>query len=101
MVKRGYFSHVEPGGLSPLDRVRRAGYLRGARTFACGENIGFGQGTTSSPRSMMHAWMNSTPHRANILTGSFRDVGLGGVPGIPGGARARGTTYTTVFGFRR
>ncbi|MEK6227761.1 MAG: ice-binding family protein [Actinomycetota bacterium] len=101
MVERRYFSHVEPGGLSPLDRILRTGYLRGARTFSCGENLGFGQGPSSSPRSMMRAWMNSTGHRANILTGSFREVGLGVVPGIPGSPRARGGTYTTVFGGRR
>jgi uncharacterized protein YkwD len=101
MVERGYFAHVEPGGLSSLDRVRRTGYLSGARRFACGENIGFGTGTTSSPRSMMRAWMNSAPHRANILTRRFREVGLAGVPGTPGAARASGGTYTTVFGARR
>ena len=101
MVERGYFSHVEPGGLTSLDRIRRTGYLSGARTFTCGENIGFGEGATSSPRSMMRAWMNSAPHRANILTRNFREVGLGGVAGTPGRAHASGGTYTTVFGARR
>ena len=51
---------------------------------------------------MMEAWMNSAPHRANILTPRFREVSIGGVPpGIPGGASAPGGTYTTVFGVRR
>ena len=100
MVGRGYFSHDDPGGASPLDRVRRTGYLRGARAFACGENIGYGQDPTSTPRSMMRAWMASTPHRANILTGRFREVGIGGVQGTPGRGAAGGT-YTTVFGVRR
>ena len=98
MVALRYFSHVNPGGLSPLDRMLRTGYLRGARTYVCGENLGYGQGASSSPRKMMRAWMNSTLHRANILTGSFREIGLGVVPGIPGRARASGGTYTTVFG---
>lgn len=101
MVERRYFSHVEPGGLSPLDRILRTGYLRGARAYSTGENLGFGQGRSSSPRIMMRAWMNSTGHRANILNGSFREVGLGVVQGIPGSPRARGGTYTTVFGGRR
>ncbi len=101
MVERGYFSHVEPGGLSPLDRVRRTGYLSGALRFTCGENIGWGDGPTSTPRSMMRAWMNSAPHRANILSAGFREVGLGGVPGTPASAHASGGTYTTVFGGRR
>jgi uncharacterized protein YkwD len=101
MVGGGYFSHDDPRGQSSIDRIRRVGYLSGARAFACGENIGYGQGTTASPRSMMRLWMNSAPHRANILTARFREVGIGGVPGIPGGARADGGTYTTVFGVRR
>jgi uncharacterized protein YkwD len=101
MVARGYFSHVEPGGLDSLDRIRRTGYLSGAHRFTCGENIGWGEGTTSTPRSMMRAWMNSAPHRANILTPSFREVGLGGVPGTPGHAHVSGATYTTEFGGRR
>jgi len=98
MVRSGFFSHVDLAGLSSLDRVRRAGYLKGAHAYSCGENIGYGEGPTSSPRSMMESWMNSAPHRANILTPGFREIGLGGVPGIPG--RAAGGTYTTVFGFR-
>ena len=101
MVRRRFFSHVEPGGISPLDRIMRTGYLSGAHAYTYGENIGFGTGPTSSPRSMMRAWMNSTPHRANILTRQFREVGLGIAQGIPGRARARGGTYTTVFGVRR
>ena len=93
MVGRGYFSHDEPGGVGSLDRVRRTGYLSGARAFACGENIGYGQDPTSSPRSMMRAWMDSAPHRANILTGRFREVGIGGVPGTRGAARERGDVH--------
>ncbi len=100
MVRSGFFSHVDLAGLSSLDRVRRTGYLKGAHAYSCGENIGCGEGPTSSPRSMMESWMNSAPHRANILTPGFREVGLGGVPGIPGRAGVAGGTYTTVFGFR-
>ena len=62
--------------------------------------IGYGEGPTSSPRSMMQSWMNSAPHRANILTPGFRAVGLGVAPGVPGRAGAAGGTYTTDFGFR-
>ena len=101
MVQQHFFAHVEPSGLSPLQRILNAGYQPGADGFIYGENIGFGAGPTSSPRSMMSAWMHSSPHRANILTSSFREVGLGIVPGIPGRAGARGGTYTTVFGLRR
>ena len=49
---------------------------------------------------MMRAWMPSAPHRANILTGRFREVGLAGVPGTPGAAARRGHLHD-VFGTRR
>jgi len=49
---------------------------------------------------MVRAWMASTPHRANILAGKFREIGLGVLPGIPGSKRG-GLTYTTDFGRRR
>jgi Cysteine-rich secretory protein family len=101
MVRRHFFSHFEPGGASPLDRIQGSGYLAGAHAYVYGENIGFGERRTSSARSMMRAWMNSSPHRANILTRGFREVGLGVARGIPGRSRARGGTYTTVFGVRR
>ena len=39
-----------------------------------GENIAMGQPTV---QSVMTAWMNSSGHRANILSIKFRDVGFG------------------------
>ncbi len=101
MVQQHFFAHVEPSGSSMLRRILSAGYLSGTHGFTIGENLGFGMGATSSPRSMMRAWMNSAPHRANILTGGFREIGLGVVPGIPRRGGAGGGTYTTDFGVRR
>ena len=100
MVVGRYFSHVGPGGLSMFDRVTRSGYLRNVRNWSIGENIGYGWGSASSPSAMMRSWMASTPHRANILAGKFREVGLGIVAGIPGRSGGGGT-YTTEFGRRR
>ena len=44
--------------------------------------------------------MSSPPHRANILNGDFREIGVGFDPGTPDGARAPGGIYTTDFGLR-
>jgi uncharacterized protein YkwD len=43
---------------------------------ALGENILVGPGSMSAP-SLENAWMNSPPHRANILNGGFNVVGIG------------------------
>jgi uncharacterized protein YkwD len=41
-----------------------------------GENIIVGPGNMSA-QALEAAWMNSAPHRANILNGSFNVVGIG------------------------
>jgi uncharacterized protein YkwD len=98
MASRHFFSHDSLNGASFLDRIRRAGYLRGARSWAVGENIAWGSGRLSTPRAIGRAWMNSPGHRANILSRSFRAIGIGIAAGAPTGGG--GATYTTDFGRR-
>jgi uncharacterized protein YkwD len=100
MTSRRVFAHATRYDGAVGHRVRRAGYLRGVRRWMVGENIGWGSGRLDTPRSMMVAWMRSPGHRANILNGRYREVGIGIVPrGI--GHRGRAGTYTTTFGARR
>ena len=98
MARKKFFSHTSPGGASFVDRIRSTGYLSGARIWTVGENIAYGSGNRSTPRSIGSAWMNSPPHRANILSGSFRSIGIGVASGTPVGGG--GGTYTTDFGRR-
>jgi len=101
MARRGYFSHDSRSGASFLDRIRRAGYLRRAQRWYVGENIAWGTGQLASPRAIVRAWMRSSGHRANILNGNFREIGVGisyNAPvRVPGHNAA---TYTTDFGTR-
>ena len=39
-----------------------------------GENIAYGQ---TSPEMVMDSWMNSPGHRANILNGNYKYIGVG------------------------
>jgi uncharacterized protein YkwD len=98
MVRERFFSHTSPNGDTFVDRIRAAGYLEGARSWTAGENIAYGSGSRSTPRSIGRAWMNSAGHRANILSGSFRSIGIGIASGTPVGVA--GATYTTDFGRR-
>ena len=98
MARQRFFSHTSPSGASFVDRIRSTGYLSGARSWAVGENIAWGSGTRSTPRSIGVAWMNSPPHRANILSSSYRAIGIGIASRTPAGGR--GGTYTTDFGRR-
>jgi uncharacterized protein YkwD len=81
MARRHYFGHVSPGGMSPLARVRAAGWHGGV-----GEAIAWGCGSLSGAAATVRAWMASPPHRA-ILLGRGRAVGIGfkRAPGCSGG----------------
>jgi uncharacterized protein YkwD len=102
MASRNFFSHVSPSGSTPLSRIRSVRYLDGARSWAIGENIAWGMGATASPRGTVTEWMHSPGHRANILNGAFRQVGIGIAPGAPVrvSAASRAATYATDFGSR-
>jgi uncharacterized protein YkwD len=99
MARKRFFSHTSPNGATFIDRIRRTGYLRGSRSWYIGENIAYGSGGQSTPRAIGTAWMNSPPHRANVLSSSFGSIGIGIAAGTPFGDG--GATYTTDFGRRR
>jgi uncharacterized protein YkwD len=71
-VRRCGFSHT-PCGMSFTYTFRRAGYLP-ARAF--GENLAWGQAGLGSPLNTLQMWLNSPPHRANLLAGRWRDLGI-------------------------
>jgi uncharacterized protein YkwD len=47
----------------------------GYTSWAAGENLAWGA-PDLSPRGTVSRWMNSAPHRANLLTASWRRVGV-------------------------
>lgn len=69
MINRGFFSHTNPEGQSPFDRMRQYGISYGY----AGENLAI---NTSVPNAEK-AFMNSPGHRANILNSHYTQVGLG------------------------
>ena len=96
MVSRHFFAHDSLNGASFATRIKRTGWTNSRRSYTVGENIGWGGGTLGTPRSMVRAWMNSAGHRANILSRSFRMIGIGIANGAPTGDA--GATYATDFG---
>jgi uncharacterized protein YkwD len=95
MVAGRFFAH-EAGSSTVLTRVKRTGYVRG--NWSLGENIAWGSGALATPRAIVNGWMNSPGHRANILHGKFRDIGIGIRLGAPGAGLSGGATYVTDFG---
>jgi uncharacterized protein YkwD len=70
MASRGFFAHINPDGLDPFDRMKKAGISY--RIAA--ENIAYGQRTA---QAVVTSWMNSPGHRANILHGTLTHLGVG------------------------
>jgi uncharacterized protein YkwD len=70
MAANDYFSHTSLDGRTFDQRIHNAGYFGSY----LGENIAAGQPT---PASVVAAWMASTGHCVNIMTGSFTAVGVG------------------------
>jgi uncharacterized protein YkwD len=71
-VRRCGFTHT-PCGMSFTYTFRRAGYLP-ARAF--GENLAWGQADLGSPLHTLEMWLGSPPHRANLLSARWRDLGI-------------------------
>jgi uncharacterized protein YkwD len=100
MVTDTFFDHTTPEGVTMVDRILRAKYVREDDGWVLGENLAWGTGSYATPRGAVNAWMESPGHKANILKRSFREMGVGVVLGLPV-SDAAGTTYTVDFGMRR
>lgn len=76
MLERGYFDHSSPDGTSFDRRIRRYYSSRGWRRWAVGEALLMSSSEIGA-RAIVHAWIDSPPHRAVILSPVYRDGGLG------------------------
>ena len=85
MVARDYWSHTTPDGQQPWVFITQAGYSY----RAAGENLAYGFATSSDT---ITGWMNSPPHKENLLKTTFNDVGFG----IANSANYVGTGQQTV-----
>ena len=73
MFARGYFSHQTPEGISPFQRLQQGGVV----FLVAGENLAL----APSVQQAHDGLMNSPPHRENILSPNYRQVGVGIIDG--------------------
>lgn len=73
MFKRGYFSHINPDGQSPFDRLE----VNNVTFQAAGENLAFAPTVTLAHQGLMQ----SPGHKKNILSSDFGRVGIGVIDG--------------------
>jgi uncharacterized protein YkwD len=101
MINRGYFEHTSPSGLTFIDRIESTGYTRGTRSWTVGENLVWGTGPLSTPQALVTAWMNSPPHRENLLRPTFREIGVAALAGTPvSSSDLTGVTVSSEYGYR-
>jgi uncharacterized protein YkwD len=101
MIAESYFEHTSPEGLTFIDRIDSTGYMNGARSWVVGENLVWGTGPLSTPQAVVTAWMNSPPHRENLLRPTFREIGIAAVAGTPTSqSDLTGVTVSSEYGHR-
>lgn len=84
MLKRGYFSHYSPEGLTVADRCLSAG----VDFLVAGENLAYAPSLELAHRGLM----NSEGHKANILSPDYGRIGIGVMDG-----GVYGKMFTQVF----
>lgn len=89
MARTGEFKH-ELDGKTPADRVKDVGY----KYSTMGENIAYGTGL--SPKDAVKLWMESPPHKENLLKEDYQEIGIGIAKNEKGEVY-----YTQVFGTQR
>jgi len=74
MFSEQYWAHVSPSGKEPWEFIRNSGYSYSV----AGENLArdFMQSD-----NMVEAWMNSSTHRANIVSSEYEETGVAVING--------------------
>jgi hypothetical protein len=87
MFAKNYWAHYAPDGTSPWSFITASGY----KYTTAGENLAKNFDTSAG---VVSGWMNSSGHRANILSSSFVDTGVAVMNGTLQGSQ---TTLVVAF----
>jgi uncharacterized protein YkwD len=87
IARRHSMAMARRGELFHTTSAEAAAHLQGVDWHIWGENVGY---TPQDVTSMQRAFMDSPPHRGNILNRQFRQVAVGSV-------RVDGALWVTVF----
>jgi uncharacterized protein YkwD len=102
MAEHGFFRHASLDGSPFWKRIKLVYGPAPGRPWSAGENMVW-QSPGLTAEDAIQMWLNSPPHRKNLLTPSWREVGVGGVhaltaPGVYEGLDV--TIITADFGVR-
>jgi uncharacterized protein YkwD len=102
MAEHGFFRHESYDGAAFWRRIQLMYRPMRGRYWGAAENMLWSSPGLSAAQAV-DIWMKSPPHRKNILTPNWRDLGIGGVhaAAAPGVYQGRGVTIVTAdFGTR-
>lgn len=91
MISRNYWSHNTPDGKEPWVFINNTGY----KYQKAGENLAYGFTTSDDT---ITGWMNSPPHRENLLDKDFTEVGFGFANGNDYNNSGRETVVVAMYG---
>jgi len=95
MARHGFFSHDSANGASPWTRLARyypsAGYTR----WQVGETL-LWYSPDVDAAGVVHDWLTSPEHRAILLTGAFREIGVSAVHATAASGDFHGDEVTLV-----
>lgn len=89
MFSRSYWAHNAPDGTEPWTFILNSGYSY----LHAGENLAR---DFRDPASVVAAWMNSTSHKANLMSPKYQDIGVAVVDGKLNGVET--TLVVQLFG---
>lgn len=73
MAEENFFSHVDPKGVTPAQRVRAGGIIY----VMVGENLFKGRNLPQPVEYAVRGWVDSPGHRDNLLQPDYRETGVG------------------------
>jgi len=87
----------DDGATYPEDDLVAARHGDGWRA---GEDLGWGTGERSTPNALVDAWLASDHHRRILLSGTYREIGVGVAAGAPRPTNSGlpGATYAMDLG---
>lgn len=91
MAEERFFAHEDPEGRTVRQRVNRAGI----KWQMIGENLAYSNGYLSPVAASLHGWMESEPHKRNMLDPEFRETAIGAW------ISSNGTVYFTEIFLKR
>jgi uncharacterized protein YkwD len=103
MAERGFFSHSSADGSSFWKRVQGYYGSAGYGYWSVGENL-LWKSPAIDPGEAVKMWLDSPPHRKNLLGPQWREVGLAAVRVVAAPGTYEGLDVTIVtadFGVRR